>query len=366
MPGGPTTGPRRPDTPVYEIGPRNPPGPFNPPESGGFNGPQGPSTPGSTPGTPSGSPPPAGPAPVPTPTDPPVPYDPEIDEWLRRRRKRDKPRRLAGVSLFVGTTSPEDRSLYTVTNPMHTSFGEVAFRPQLWANGKQSVTHNPTLDAADYEDHESEAPQVVSVKPWAGQNDDCTFAYTQHPEDSRARGGTANGGILFAPAHLEMEDFLGINSNVDVTETVSTSYVTVAPNVAFALGVPTTDGDLDDKSYRIRQNPSATDRGLLIEQKYGGAWIEVFAARVVSSSGEVVAELAQGGNQAVRIPLGSDAERPTLASLSGMIRINNETGSDVFEYYESSGGTWVQLGGSVVSGLSLDEVMAASVFGVSF
>ncbi len=333
MPPGTGTGaPRRPDMPVQEIGPRNPSGPFNP-SGGGFGAPEGGGLPGagggpSTPGS----------------GDEPVPFDPEIDEWLKReRRKREKRPRRAGILSHVGSTTTADRSLYTILHPMNESFAELTWRPQRWWPGAESFTRNPHLPSVAYEDEEEERPQVLTAKSWAAQSG-CEFSYTQRPEESRARGGTANGGILFAPPHLEMEDYLGINSNESLTTTSTTAYVTAAPNVAFALGVPSTDGGLEDKSFRIRQNPSATDRGISIDQQYSGGWVEIFAGRVQASSGEVIAELAQGGNQAVRIPRGDNSQRPSgITPTGGEIRINSNGASDVFEFWDEQGATWVQL-----------------------
>ena len=321
IPGGPTTGgPGVPGSPVTPGGggpgggpggPSTPGGPITPGSGGPESGAGGPESGGGTPGG---------------------------------RRPRQMPVLLSGTRNYVGGTVPEDVALYSILHPMQESFASWGFRPQLMVDGAESFTHNPLLPIEAYEDEDATRPMVLACDAWGAQAGP-DWDYTRRPEQSRARGGTANGGILFRPPHLELEDYVGLGSE-SLTATATTGYVTVAPNVAFALGTPSTDGGLAEKSYRIRQNPSATDRGLLIEQLRGVTWVEIFAGRVQNSSGEVIAELALGGNQAIRIPRGTTAQRPSgIPTTGGEIRINTSTpGTDLLEFWDEQAGSWTQLG----------------------
>ena len=257
----------------------------------------------------------------------------------------------------VGDTSTVDESLFVIHHPTMESFAEMAFRPQFMVNGYPSFTHNPDAEFETVRDDESVRPQVLAVRSWGGQdNASAEWTYVQQPDVSRARGGTAHGGILFTPPHLELEDYFGIGSQTNVHTLSTVSYVTVAPGVGFALGTPGTDGGLNSGSIIIAQDPVDTDdHGLVLKQiNSAGNQIELFSGVISQSSGEVVCRGAvqnvtgdtnQSG-QAFVIPRGTTAQRQsTITKVGGEIRINtNVTPSvDTPEYYDRQTASWKQF-----------------------
>lgn len=363
----PTT--RTPGDVVPPVGPRGPSTPGGPgapgnPTTGGPGVPGSPVTPGGPGGGPGG---PGGPS---TPGGPIAPGSggpesgaggPESGGGTPGgRRQRQMPVLLSGTRNYVGGTVPEDVALYSILHPMQESFASWGFRPQRMVDGAESFTHNPLLPIEAYEDEDATRPMVLACDAWGAQAGP-DWDYTRRPDQSRARGGTANGGILFRPPHLELEDYFGLGSSESVTATSTTSYVTMAPNVAFALGTPSTDGGLAARSVRIRQIPGSTDQTLVIEQLRSGSWIELLSGQVEASSGEVVVSIARGGAQAVRIPRGNDAQRPS-APVGGELRISTETpGEDRLEYWDEQGGTWAQPGTGGGGGLTQPQVMARAL-----
>lgn len=327
---GPVT-PGRPGRPGGPSTPRSRPGTPLTPRGGGGGG--GPTIPG-TPGTPAGGQRQvAGGNAGNDPPDPPV---------VRRTQQQfvDKP---IVIPRTVGDTSPSDLGHYVVHHPFQESFSGISFRPQMWEDGHPNYLRDPTRDGDDYVAEERTRPHVLSAYAWGAQ-DAGEWDYACPPEASRARGGTVSGGVLFGVPHLEMEDYLGINSRESVTTIKTLGYVAVAPNVAFALGTPNTDGGLDAASVVIAQNSASANRTFTIYQLNSSRTATtLLSGDVDQSTGEVIVGIGRGGNQAIRIPDGTTAQRPATPA-AGMIRINTSGANDVVEFYDSQGTTWTSLG----------------------
>ena len=201
----------------------------------------------------------------------------------------------------VGQTSSDSRSLFSIHNPMMTSFASLAFRPQLWVKGYPSFEHNPDMSVAMAYADEAVRPQVLVIRSWGAQNASGEWAYTQQPDDSRARGGTGTGGILFSPPQFEMEDYFQINSQADVKTRTTSGCVTVAPGVAFGLGIPLTTGGLATGGVIIEQDATDTvNDPLLISQMRNGAKTAILKAQVIQASGlgqlDITANMETAGN----------------------------------------------------------------------
>lgn len=241
----------------------------------------------------------------------------------------------------VGETQDKDVSVYVVHHPFHESFAELSFRPQHWLSGLLDFARNPRVDGREVRAEESYRPTTLSMHTWGAQEGD-GWDYQEFPRESRARGGTVSGGILFAPPHLQMEDYLSGGTG-DLTTTRTTSYITAAPNVAFALGTPNTDGGLDEASVIIAQDTSS-NRVLTISQLDSTRTpTSLISGSVNQSSGEVIVGLARGGTTAIRIPEGTTAQRPASPT-GGEVRINSSSGTDTLEWYDSQGATWIAAG----------------------
>lgn len=243
----------------------------------------------------------------------------------------------------IGQVTDTSLSLYAIHHPMLTTFGEIAFRPQLQIDGSPHFTHSSDLPADLIRQDEEVRPQVVAVRAWGAQVDG-GWDYTEAPDQSRARGGIVAGGILYTPPGLEMEDYLGI-SDGDTDSPGSQGYVAAAPGVAFALGQPNTDGGLAAKSVVIEQDETDSNHPLTISQLNSSrVAANVFVAELDQGTGEMVADVATGGNQAMRIPRGTTAQRPSaLAPSGGEIRISTDAvaGVDTLEIYDAQGAAWV-------------------------
>ena len=224
-----------------------------------------------------------------------------------------------GIIPTVGAVTPQDRTLYAIHHPMMESWASMSFRPQLWINGYPSFEHNPKANPHVTRLDESVRPQVLAMRAWGAQAGG-DWAYTDQPADSRARGGTANGGVLFSPPEFEMEDYLGIGSTADVASPGTTSYVTAAPGVGFALGTPRTDGGLAAASIVISQGSTA-NRVLRIQQLNSSrVATDLLTGQLDQASGEVV--LVAGGSQAFQVPRGTTAQRPSGTLQCNLLQFN--------------------------------------------
>ena len=245
---------------------------------------------------------------------------------------------VPGVVDHIGGAGPEARDLYTIFHPLHESFAALSFRPQLWVARYPHFERNPQVGVEMAERDEQRRPQVLAMRAWGAQNSDIgDWDYKESATSSRSRGGTANGGIMFAPPRFEGEDYFGIRSgeNVeDVTSDAATrSYVLATPGVSFALGRPDLSGGLKTGGITITQAEPTADRALLIAQD-GSELIKAY-----DDGTDTIVELAQGGTAAIRIPTGTDAQRPTTPA-SGMVRVNNQVSPQKLEFYDSSTSQW--------------------------
>ena len=240
-------------------------------------------------------------------------------------------RRIPGLVERVGGADRDSVGLYSIFHPLHETFAAVSFRPQLTVQGAPNFEHNPQLPPVLIERDEAVRPQVLTMRAFGGVSAATgDWAYVEAPASSRARGGTANGGVLFAPPRFEAEDYFGINSGANVDDTSSdratSSYVLAAPGVAFALGLPTIGGDLAANSVVIRQDVATSTRPMVVEHNA----VELLRGYVDGS--ETLVELA--GTTAVLIPSGTDAQRPATPAV-GHLRINTES-TPVIEWWDGS------------------------------
>jgi hypothetical protein len=223
----------------------------------------------------------------------------------------------------------DDVAHFALFRPVMTGFGAISFRPQLWVRNYPAFDHNPYLPQNIIEADEAVRPNVLSVHAWGAQGADGEWSYTRKPEDSRARGGTGDGGVLFHPPHLTMEDYFGIGSTVDVTASETQGYVMVAPGVGFAWGVPELDGDITDGGFTSR---SVSDV-LTFGQRQSGAHSDLLSMTHVGTEKYVDIK----GTTSVRIPSGTTLQQP-LSPVVGEIRIN--TDDTALEFFD---GSWQQL-----------------------
>ena len=268
----------------------------------------------------------------------------DLDRWSGLSQIANTPQVIPGVVERVGAVTREEVGLYALFRPMAQGFAALQFRPQLTIDGFPNFEHNPQMPAPLYLRDEAARPQVLAMHAWGAQGD-CEWNYTERPEDSRARGGTGDGGVFFHPPRFELSDYLEIGSDprdvTDVAEIRSTQgYVLAAPGVAFALGVPTADGGLASNAVVVEQDwadGSIAYSPLVVKHN------DAEVVRAYDDGTDIIVELAQGGNGAVRLPRGTSAQRPS--GVAGYIRIVTDvvSGEDVLEWYDSQNSTWRQV-----------------------
>ena len=391
-PGGPSTpGPGRPGTGPSTPGPRAPgpagggpqtggpglpgpttggpgvPNPKGPTTHGGAEGPPAPPGPwkGRTYGTPTtggpGVPKPKGPT-TGGPGDPPPPPPPGGPSYGEGKFGWPAGGPGGGGTEVADLGDPEEsgtrgdikikvgdlvkrRSLYEIFRPITSGFAQLSFRPELTVQGELSFIHNPEAGTDSYYTDELRRPQVIVASVW-GDHREGRWNYQRDPDFSPVRGGTVHGGILFRPPHLSLESYFGIKSRIDVRALETISYVTCAPGVAFALGTPKTDGMLNPKSVVIGQNALlANDPFQIYQLTAASVPALLFQGFLDQTTSEVVVEVGRGGNQAVRLPRGTTAQRPVaLAPIGGETRFNTDVvaGVDTPEFYDQQLGKWVQ------------------------
>lgn len=233
------------------------------------------------------------------------------------------------ISKVGGSTIGRDVGLYSILHPFNTGFAAISFRPQLWVKGAPNFEHNPTLGARSYKMEERTRPSVLTIRAWGAQNESGDWDYETTPSKGRARGGTVKGGILIAPAEFEMEDYLGINSDVDTDDTAVSTFVTFAPTVGAAFGKPTTTGRPSQYSKLIRQN-TATGKLAFSEFNASSGVTDIAKMSLLGTQGYLEIE----GTGAVKVPSGTTGNRPSTGVATGMVRVNTTT-SD-FEFYDGS------------------------------
>lgn len=252
-----------------------------------------------------------------------------LDPWTREREQ------VPGLVERVGDIDTEAAGVYSIFHPLQESYGAVAFRPQLTIAGAPNFEHNPQVPATVIAIEDRVRPQVLVARAWGAQSTAGDWKYTELPAVSRARGGTAAGGVLFSPPRFELEDYLAVNSGANVDDITSSratrSYICAAPGVSFALGKPTSAGALAANSVEIRQETGVATRPMAVLHNA----VEVL--RGYSSGSEVFVEL--GGTTALRVPVGTTAQRPATPT-AGHLRFNSTT--PAFEGYDGS--TWVAFG----------------------
>jgi hypothetical protein len=215
---------------------------------------------------------------------------------------------------------------------MMEGFAGLSFRPGLMVNGVDSFVHNKGFSADAAHLDELTRPQVLTAEAFGAVVGEAhSYNEGERPDQSRARGGIAVGGVLFHPPQFVMEDYFGINSIADVTSPVTDAHVMLAPGVNLSLGVPNAEGTLADLGHSIKTTGVTLD----IIERVSSADVSIFTAQV--TGGDPFVNLK--GTGSVRVPAGSTAQRPGTA-LDGEIRVN--TDDDVVDY--RSNGTWFQTG----------------------
>lgn len=255
-----------------------------------------------------------------------------------------------GVADEIGTT--EGRvGLYSLFRPLAQGFGALQFRPQMTVAGYPNFEHNPSMPASRYYQDERTRPQTVVMRAWGAQRSgEGDWAYVEAPDNARARGGTGDGGVLFHPPRFELEDYYGIgNAGLDVTDTTSaqatTSFVLVAPGVKHAYGLPNPDGTLQPGGASTTYGGATKPLVTSIHTSTGT--LTAFEVDYDSAAAEVVVGFGQ--NQALKIPAGTTAQRPSSVSPAvGMIRYN--TTSSSVEVY--NGSAWEDVGGGATGDIT--------------
>jgi len=249
---------------------------------------------------------------------------------------------IPGVVERVGTGDRDAVGLYAIHHPFHESYAAISFRPQLWVNGYPNFEHNPQVPQALIQRDERARPQVLTMRAWGAQSAASgDWDYVESPAESRARGGTGDGGVLFCPPRFEMEDYFGINSGANVSDVTSAQatrgYVLAAPGVSFALGKPAATGALQPNAAVIAQDMTSAATPLRVTHD------DAEVLRAYKSGTEVLVELGRGGTTGITIPSGTTAQRPA-APVSGSVRINTDTSTTPrasIEYYDAANAEWV-------------------------
>jgi len=262
----------------------------------------------------------------------------QMGRWSGRNVWTREPEQKRGVVDHIGGTTMESKDTYTIFHPLNEAFSSISFRPQLWIKNFPHFERNPQLPREMVLRDERTRPQVLTMRAWGAQDQDTNdWTYKQAFDNSRARGGTADGGIMFSPPRFEGEDYFGLKSQEDVEDVNSSiateNYVLATPGVAFALGRPDTTGGLKTGGITIKQLEPASDRALQISQD-SSELIKAYDA-----SGDVIVELGQGGTGAIVVPKGTTAQRPTPAA--GMVRVRTGGITDILEFYDSASAAWV-------------------------
>lgn len=241
-----------------------------------------------------------------------------------------------GSQQRVGGTSSNDRALFTIHHPFYESFSAIAFRPQLLVAGLPSYEHNPGATSEELRAEEQSRPQVLALRSWGAQKGD-GWGYTVRPDESRARGGTASGGVLLCPPEFQPEDYLGINSNANTDSPATTSYLAGAPGVGFALGTPNVDGGLAAKAFTLTRSGETTTFAALDSSRASTA---LMTMQLVQSGGAV--KVAVGGTAGLRIPVGTTAQR-WASPAGGEVRVNSSLTPDALEYYNAPQAAWKRI-----------------------
>jgi hypothetical protein len=174
--------------------------------------------------------------PVETPSVPPVPT------------RTGVPTSTTGVPTTTTPTHPwvsgDDHEAYAVSS-MQTAFPAVLFQPQDLRSNAEDLRVETVPSAAGVFKHDSFAPMVLRAEAFgAKQAKGWDYTTGQRPCRGRWRGGASDGGIVFLPPEVSIDDHL--NAYVPPGRTISTAYVVAGPGTYFAAGLPDlTRGDVD-------------------------------------------------------------------------------------------------------------------------
>lgn len=254
----------------------------------------------------------------------------------------------------IGDITQNDVGAFSILHPFQEGFAAIAFRPQLWIDGGLNFEHYPDGPGSLYMEEEQSRPQVLVLRAYGGMTLDGEWDYKQKPELSRARGGIVNGGILLGPPQFELEDYFDIGNGSGTTDSPgggggipvdqpgSQGYLTLAPGACLAFGVPQTNGSLSPGSAAVMQNGL---RGPVVFSQLNSAGSPQSLLSLQQSPTDAERLVAVSGAQALRIPRGTSAERPTtLGPTGGEIRILTDGANDVVEFWDEQGSAWTALG----------------------
>lgn len=244
----------------------------------------------------------------------------------------------AGVVNKVGYANGEI-GLMQLYHPMMEGFSAMSWRAPMMVLDGQSLVNDDEFTNDDVDAIETYSPSVLGAHAFGGTKLDgsAEFDYNQEPEQSRARGGTADGGIMFTPPHLMPEDYFGFNSDLDVglSAIQTTATILATPGTRFGLGTPKVDGSLNDNAIIVEQDSAGS---LDISQMVSGTKTSIMT--VLVNGAEEMVRFA--GTHSVTIPAGVTGDRPSSSS-DGEIRVN--TTSFGFEFFANEG--WNQVANQV-------------------
>jgi hypothetical protein len=248
--------------------------------------------------------------------------------------------------------------VYALHHPMMETFSSLAMRPQLTIKGYPNFEHDPLQSGVMITNDEMARPQSVAIRAWGAQADgDWDYLQGGTNGSSRARGGVVQGGLIVAPPEFELEDYYGINSDLDVDASVSQPIMLFAPGTRIAFGKPTSDGGMTNGTGWHFQQSTAGNRPLVVTFTPDGSAAHTDLMTMnYDSNGEYHVDFE--GSNAIRVPYGRTLTRPS-SPVGGMMRmLDNAVGTrDELEYYDEQTTTWKQL---LVSGTNDVEELLMS------
>jgi len=259
---------------------------------------------------------------------------------------------VPGIVPTMGSAGRDQVGLYALFHPLAEGFAAMQWRPHCWVGGAPNIEHNPQIPGQTLMEEERVRPQVLTMRAFGGMGD-IDYDYVERPMVSRARGGTAHGGILLSPPRFEMEDYLdigtGASRNVDeVTgDEATNSLFMLAPGVSLAFGKPNRGGTIQANGVTIAQDATVSYAPLVAKHN------STEVLRAYDDGTDVIVDLAAGGSGAFSMPNGTTAQRPATP-VRGMMRLNTSGANDLVEFYDSTSG-WTSLGAGGGSGATLAQ-----------
>lgn len=257
---------------------------------------------------------------------------------------------VLGIRDRVGKNDPADAALYAIHRSLLSGFGAWTARPQLWVKNFPNFEHNPQIPSDIMERDEEARPQTLVLRAWGKQLEGTgEWDYVEGPAESRARGGTTDGGIMLVPPRFEGEDVFSIGQALDVEDTgdpaATEAHFTFVPGVRLSFGIPQLTGSspVDSSATQIWQDTPANDRALVFERN-GLTLAKVYEDPTDKAPVWIIGDDPQA---TVVIPRGTTAQQPTT-KIAGSVRVNTDvvTGADTLELYDGQAGAWVPVGGS--------------------